>query len=956
MVLTKGISMNKQWIGSFFCVHILWLSLLILISGCSGTAKIETGDGDRIAIIGNGLGDRMQHDGWLESYLHAANPDHELVIRNLSFTGDQVHHRPRAHPEFGDSDHHLNNVNANTIFAFFGYNESFDNRPEEFKAHLRVWIEHTQNQRYDGVSVPKIVLFSPIAHENLDDPNLPDGEENNLRLELYTDAMEEVAGEMGIPFVDLFRESNRLYKRSDESLTINGIHLTEYGNKLIAEYIIYELFGKDPRHLADVAEGVREAVLDKNWHWFNRYRATSGNDVWGSRAELHGNRETLQHELVMLDVMTANRDQVIWSKLMGEDAQPDDSNVPPTKEVVTNFTGNPVYLGGEEAIEKMTPEEGLEVNLFASEEMFPELINPVQMQVDSKGRIWVAAWSTYPKWEPMGEMSDRLLILEDTDGDGVADKSATFAQIHNPTGFEFWNGGVIVVSAPDILFLKDTTGDDKADVQIRLMGAIDSADTHHTANNVIYGPDGWIYYQRGVFHLNNVETPWRKNVESNISGLYRFNPRTFEFEFVVENIYNPHGISFDKWGNLFITDGTMGTAHQVYLDGNRFEKRPLLDHTVRPVPGNQVLSSSHFPEQYRDNFLIYNVIGFLGIKRYDMDIKNGMVWGKDAGDLIYSDDPNFRPTHGVLGNDGALYISDWHNAIIGHMQHNLRDPMRDNTHGRIYRITAKDRPLMDPVSIHEESINHLLDLLKHPDNGIRHRARVELSARDTDDVMSTLSGWIEQFDPNQPDDAHPLLEGLWVHQQHNVVNDSLLGLLLESPDPNARIAAEKVRWFWHERNPELMADNLMHVIQTPAEDSFERTGLELDLSDEPIANLSIRAVIEQMRFDVATFTVRSNQPVKLNFENPDFMPHNMIITEPDRADEVYQMAIDLGGEGFELHFVPDSPHILQSTRLLRHNEEQLLTFDAPTEPGLYPFICSFPGHGELMRGVMEVVE
>ena len=350
--------MNKQWIGSFFCVHILWLSLLILISGCSGTAKIETGDGDRIAIIGNGLGDRMQHDGWLESYLHAANPDHELVIRNLSFTGDQVHHRPRAHPEFGDSDHHLNNVNANTIFAFFGYNESFDNRPEEFKAHLRVWIEHTQNQRYDGVSVPKIVLFSPIAHENLDDPNLPDGEENNLRLELYTDAMEEVAGEMGIPFVDLFRESNRLYKRSDESLTINGIHLTEYGNKLIAEYIIYELFGKDPRHLADVAEGVREAVLDKNWHWFNRYRATSGNDVWGSRAELHGNRETLQHELVMLDVMTANRDQVIWSKLMGEDAQPDDSNVPPTKEVVTNFTGNPVYLGGEEAIEKMTPEEG----------------------------------------------------------------------------------------------------------------------------------------------------------------------------------------------------------------------------------------------------------------------------------------------------------------------------------------------------------------------------------------------------------------------------------------------------------------------------------------------------------------------------------------------------------------------------------------------------------------------
>lgn len=948
--------MNKHSTGSVLFLLFSWVVLSLLIISCSRTATIETASGDRIAIIGGGLADRMQHDGWLESYLHAANPDHELVIRNLGFTGDQVHHRPRAHPDFGDSDHHLKNVEANVIFAFFGYNESFDDRTEEFKAHLRVWIEHTLNQSYDGLSTPEIVLFSPISHEDLNDPNLPTGEENNRRLEAYTDAMKEVANDMGVPFVDLFRESARLYSRSDEALTINGVHLNEYGNKLIAEYIIYELYGKDPRHLTDRAESVRKAVLDKNWHWFNRYRATSGNDVWGGRAELHGNRETLQHELLMLDVMTSNRDRVIWNQLKGENIQPDDSNVPPAKEVITNFTGNPVYLSGEEAIQKMTLEEGLEVNLFASEEMFPELINPVQMQVDSKGRIWVAAWSTYPKWEPMGEMSDRLMILEDTTGDGVADKSITFAKIHNPTGFEFWNGGVIVVSAPDILFLKDTTGDDKADVQIRLMGAIDSADTHHTANNVIYGPDGWIYYQRGVFHLNNVETPWRKNIESNISGLYRFNPRTFEFEFVVENIYNPHGISFDKWGNLFITDGTMGTAHQVYLDGNRFEKRRLLDHTVRPVPGNQVLSSSHFPEQYRDNFLIYNVIGFLGIKRYDLEINEGRVWGTEAGNLIYSDDPNFRPTDGVIGNDGALYISDWHNAIIGHMQHNLRDPMRDNTHGRIYRITAKDRPLMEPVSIHSESIDHLLDLLKHPDNGIRHRARVELSARDTDDVMDRLSVWLEQFDANHPEHAHPLLEGLWLHQQHNVKNDSLLEQLLQSPESNARIAAERVRWFWYERDPQLVADHLMHVIQTPAEDSFDRAGIELDLSDDNVAILSIRAVIEQMRFDVVRFTVRRGQPVRLNVENPDFMPHNLIITEPEMADEVYQMAIDLGGTGFELHFVPDSPHVLHATKLLRHNEEQLLMFEAPTEPGSYPFVCTFPGHGELMRGIMEVIE
>ena len=124
------------------------------------------------------------------------------------------------------------------------------------------------------------------------------------------------------------------------------------------------------------------------------------------------------------------------------------------------------YLGGVEAIEKMTVADGLEVNLFASEEMFPELVNPVQLQVDAKGRIWVAVWATYPKWEPLKEMNDRLLILTDTDGDGVADEAKTFAYIHNPTGFEFWGGGVIVASAPNLWFLKDTDGDDVADVII----------------------------------------------------------------------------------------------------------------------------------------------------------------------------------------------------------------------------------------------------------------------------------------------------------------------------------------------------------------------------------------------------------------------------------------------------------------------------------------------------------
>ncbi len=147
----------------------------------------------------------------------------------------------------------------------------------------------------------------------------------------------------------------------------------------------------------------------------------------------------------------------------------------------------------------MTVADGFEVNLFADESRFPELVNPVQMQVDGKGRVWAAAWQTYPKWEPLKEMGDRILIFPDEDGDGVADKAITFAYVHNPIAFEFWNGGVIVASQPEILFLKDTDGDDVADERIVLLQGTGSSDTHHSANNFVYGPDGAIYWQSGIF-------------------------------------------------------------------------------------------------------------------------------------------------------------------------------------------------------------------------------------------------------------------------------------------------------------------------------------------------------------------------------------------------------------------------------------------------------------------------
>ncbi|HVS40359.1 MAG TPA: SGNH/GDSL hydrolase family protein, partial [Gemmataceae bacterium] len=239
---------------------------------------LEIRDGDHICLIGNTLPDRMQHDGWLEALLYSRFPKEHLVVRDLGFSGDEVGgytDRPEFNQrlrsaEFGSGDDWLTRTQADVIFAFFGYNESFAGKDglDRFKLELHDFIRHTQSQKYNGKSAPRLVLFSPIAHENLHDRNLPDGAENNKRLALYTDAMKEVAQAEHVPFVDLFNPSKDLYGKAAAPLTINGVHLTEEGDRQIAAVIDQELYGapvkRDPKDL----ERLRQAILDKDFMWF----------------------------------------------------------------------------------------------------------------------------------------------------------------------------------------------------------------------------------------------------------------------------------------------------------------------------------------------------------------------------------------------------------------------------------------------------------------------------------------------------------------------------------------------------------------------------------------------------------------------------------------------------------------------------------------------------------------
>ena len=777
-------------------------------------AKLELNKGDHIAFIGNNLAERMQHHGWLETYLHAAYPDHQLTFRNLGFTGDEVNLRPRSE-NFGPPDQWLTKTEADVVFCFFGYNEALRGKAAlpAFQQNLANMIEQMLKQKYNGSSTPRLVLFSPIAHENLNSPHLPDGTANNVNLAAYTDAMAEVCEVNGIPFVDLFAPTNKLYATSDKPLTMNGVHLLEHGNKLLADVIVRSLLGDDKFAAGRDAElkKLRQAVLDKNYHWFSRYRVVDGYNVFGGRSTLawHGqsNADVMRREMEIFDVMTGNRDQRVWAVAQGREPKVVDDNLPPLLEVKTNKRG-PLqegrfpYLGGKEAIDKMKVAEGMEINLFASEAMFPRLINPVQMAVDGDSRLWASVWPSYPHWNPTEPRKDALVILPDEDGDGVADECIVFAdELNSITGFEFWGGGVLVASPPEIWFLKDTDGDDRADTKLRVLQGLSSADSHHSANAMVIGPDGWLYWSRGIFNIANMETPTR-TYRSDQTGVHRFNPRTFEVEFHFPIGPNPHGDAFDGWGYQFANDGTSGTGSYINIGKGRGNKQ-WFNKRVRPVSANGFLSSSHFPDANNGNFLISNVIGFLGVLQHEIKYNGADITAKEIEPIVVSSDPNFRPSDMEIGGDGALYIADWQNTLIGHMQHNMRDPNRDHTHGRVYRVTCKGRPLLKPAKMKGQPIAQVCENFFAQENGTRYRARLELSGRDTQQVVAQVGAFAAGLDPRQAprqrDQAQALLECLWVFEEHRVPNLELLQKVYQAEEPRVRAAAIRTLGHWADR-------------------------------------------------------------------------------------------------------------------------------------------------------------
>jgi glucose/arabinose dehydrogenase len=808
--------------------------------------------GDRVVLVGNALAERMQYFNHFETRLHSRFPEHELVVRNLGWSADEIKLRPRS-KDFRDHGHLLSDHKPHVILAFWGFNESFAG-PEgiaRFEADLAEFLTSPQNidkfstarSNWDRTAdrskdLPKletlreIVLISPIAYENLGVSTHPDGTRHNENLKLYTEAMGRVAAQHKVKFIDLFTPTLAAMQGGKEKLTINGVHLNEQGDKLVAGLLDSLLLGPlaaapQPQDLT----ALHAAVAEKNQQFFYDYRALNGFYIYGGRKAPFG-IVNFPVEFAKLRKMIAVRDQRVWDVARGKavTSEIDDSGTGANPVIATNFEKPVSLLAPEEARQKFTLPEGFEINLFASEQEFPDLADPVQMAFDARGRLWVTTIPTYPHYLPGTPPNDKILIFEDTNGDGRADKQTVFAdKLYIPAGIEFWQGGVIVPQQPNVMLLKDTDGDDRADTRALILHGFDSADSHHAISAFTFDQGAALYMMEGTFHHTQIETPYGPKRVVN-AGVFRFEPRTDKLDiFISYQFANPWGHIFDRWGQNFVADASggdnyFGTAFSGDIDypHKRGDLKRFLTKQWRPTCGCELVSSRNFPDDMQGNYLLNNCIGFQGTLQYKMKDAGSGFAADPVEPLVQSSDPSYRPTDLEFGPDGALYLCDWYNPLVGHMQHSIRDPKRDHAVGRIWRVHYAKKPLVQPAKIAGEPIPALLALLQTtPEERTCSRVRSELWSRPTPEVIGEAGKWLAGLNKSDPEIEHHKLEALWLHQAHSAVNEPLLKEVLRSPDYRARAAATRVLGYWRDR-----VEKPIELLRTQVADEHPRVRLE----------------------------------------------------------------------------------------------------------------------------------
>ena len=999
----------------------------------------------RIALVGNTLFDRMRDYGHFEALLHQGYPNHEIVVRNLAWSADEVDLQPRP-DNFADTEQHLTAMKADVIIAAFGFNESFAG-PKEipyFEDRLEKYLTSLTSKAYNGKNAPSVILISPIANENIN--LVPAADLNNKSLQIYTNSIKKIAHSKGVGFIDVFTDTESIMKKVGIDHTINGSHLNEKGYELFGEILFEKLFKKAK---PSINEDIRFAVIEKNRQHFYRYRPLNTFYYTGGRKGSYGYLDFLP-AMRNFDLMTENRDRQIHKLAQGKkpSAIIDDSNVPPLP-ITKSSRGANKWMSpkDEKAAFKIDPK--FEVTLFASEEQFPDIACPIQMRWDGLGRMWVSCSTTYPHVYPGQAPNDKIVILEDLDKDGKADKCSVWAEgLNVPLSFEFGNGGIYVSEEPHMTFLKDTNGDGKADHREIPLTGFGCEDSHHALHDFVWTPDGDLIFRESIFHHTQVETPYGPVRQQN-SGWFAWEPKLHRLTaFGSHPSTNPWGVTFDDWGQHVASYPIFASAHHA-LDPPYPQQHPRPSglQAYSGVCGQEFIDFPNWPDEFQGmmvkvRYKSTNRVELLKWKEYDYGYEEEYV-----SDIIFSSNLSFIPVDLRYGPGGGMYVCDWYNPVKGHAQYSLRDERRDRKSGRIWRIMPKGAKQIIPPQITGASLPQLLNLLKRPEYRYRYWAKREIREMEPTKVKRALDHWLKNLDTNDPRHRHHQVEAMWAYRNVEQSNLQLLEELLQCENHNARAAATRQLRYWHslsDNGDDLLTraarDNnglvrleaaiacsyigtknafealkvvstqpnekhLSYAIKTsfgssPMKKFWDPKDLEKTqpllfefLNKQKIANqiaekskannkfdrqknllkIKISCMKERMLYSVeimeksnlgeykktsgGNIIVKRNQPLLIEFNNPDATPHNFVLVQPNTLEEVGLAANNMAKDPIAAkngQFIPESKKIITHTKMLKQGETEFLRFKAPRKPGIYPYLCSFPGHWTIMKGNLIV--
>lgn len=477
--------------------------------------------------------------------------------------------------------------------------------------------------------------------------------------------------------------------------------------------------------------------------------------------------------------------------------------------------------------------EGFEVSLYAAD---PLLAKPIQMNFDAQGRLWIASSEVYPQIKPGQKATDKILVIEDKDKNGVAETTSVFADgLLIPTGvIPDDKGGCYVANSTELIYFADRDGDLKQDERTVILSGFGTEDTHHLLHTLRWGPDGCLYMNQSIYIHSHIETPHGVK-RLNGGGIWRFRPETMELEVLAYGFVNTWGHHHDRWGQSFATDGAYGEGINYVFPGSVFVSAPGAKRIVAGLnPGNpkhcglEILSGRHLPPEWTGS-MITNDFRAHRVCRFTITEDGSGYASKQETELIKTSHVAFRPIDVKMGPDGCIYIADWYNPIIQHGEVDFRDERRDHTHGRIWRVKAKNRQLLRTEIADVERIEDekLLDMLKEPEEWVRQHAKNILKNRywgsGARNPLLLLEKWIAAIPPTATNRDTLRLEALWLYEAFDKPEPKLLAELIHSNDHRIRAAAVRTAVHWQKKLP---AGELLQIAAQAATDENPRVRLE----------------------------------------------------------------------------------------------------------------------------------